>query len=468
MKKIIHPLTRVEGHMKMEIETASDASGNQTITNAACAGSLYRGFENILIGRNPVDAITITERICGVCPVVHGITAATALENASGEQPPKNAKIVRDLMLASNFVANHITHFYLLALPDYVAGSQGSFAQETWSVDMRSDAALQSIPTHMNKALEARRKAHEMTAIFGGRMPHPPSIIPGGQTAGLETARVNKFKALLAEVKAFTRTYFRPDVETLARVYPEYYNIGRGPGNLMCFDVFSHGTNSPLLPGGYVLDGSSTVNKVYTGEIEETTKFAFYTEESGGHPSSGSTTPEYPKDDAYTWTKAPRYRGLPMECGPLARLWMSGKYRHGISAMDRMMARLVETELLLTEMSSWITQGDASSVHNGFNVPNSAKAFGLTEAPRGAIGHWLSISEGKISSYQVITPTCWNCSPKDASGKHGALEEALLSVPVTNIDQPIEALRVVHSFDPCLDCSVHVMQADAKEHHIVG
>lgn len=468
MKKTIHPLTRVEGHMKMEIETAANESGDQVIVDAKCAGSLYRGFEDILIGRDPAEAITITERICGVCPVSHGIAAATVLENASGEQPPKNAKIVRDLMLASNFVANHITHFYLLSLPDYVAGSQGSFAQETWNIDMRNDAALQSIPANLAKALEARRKAHEMTAVFGGRMPHPPSIIPGGQTAGLEADRVTKFKALLAELTEFTKNYYRPDVETLARVYPEYYNIGQGPGNLMCFDVFSRGTDAPLFPGGYVLDGSSTVNKVYTGEIEEATDFAFYTSDSSGHPSTGTTTPEFPKNNAYTWTKAPRYKGLRMECGSLARLWMSGKYRHGISVMDRFMARLVETELLLEKMASWIEEGDSTAVHNGFNVPNNAKAFGLTEAPRGAIGHWMSISGGKISSYQVITPTCWNCSPKDAAGNHGPLEAALISVPVTNINQPIEAMRVVHSFDPCLDCSVHAMKADVKEHHIVG
>lgn len=468
MKKIIHPLTRVEGHMKMEITTADAPDGKQKITEAKCAGSLYRGFESILVGRRPADAITITERICGVCPVSHGLAAATALENASGEYPNANAKIVRDLMLAANFVANHITHFYLLTLPDYCKGTSGSFAEDVWDVDMRQTSALSAVPGHMKKALEARRKAHEMLAVFGGRMPHPPSIIPGGVTAGLERDRVTKFRSLLEELKTFTSTYFRPDVEAVADAYSDYYHIGRGPANFMSYGVFARATDSPLFPAGYTLNGGTQIHDIYTGEIEETTKYAYYRDDSGGQPATGTTVPEYPKDGAYSWTKAPRYRGLPMECGPLARLWISGHYRNGISTMDRVMARLKETEILLNAMSGWIDEGDSNEVHTGFTVPNSAKARGMTEAPRGAIGHWVTISGGKIASYQVITPTCWNCSPKDATGLPGPLEQALQGISVTNVDMPIEALRVVHSFDPCLDCSVHVLQANSGTTRVVG
>ena len=246
--KVIDPVTRLEGHLKIEVTV----DGGK-VTDARATGTLFRGFEQILVGRHPWDAQHFTQRICGVCPVSHGMAAVLALDAASGVTPPENGRIMRNLVLGSNYIQSHILHFYHLAVQDYIDGPAMPPWQPSWSVDRRiAPAATNTLVDHYVKALEMRRKAHEMGALFGGRLPNPPAYIPGGFTTTVRADRITKFQAYLTELIPFIRDVYMPDVEALASAYPDYYGIGRGPGNLLAYGVFdlnSSGTSKLLKRG---------------------------------------------------------------------------------------------------------------------------------------------------------------------------------------------------------------------------
>jgi len=460
---VIDPVTRLEGHLKIKVEVDT-VKGVQQVVKAWATGTLFRGFETILINRPPEDAQHITQRICGVCPVSHGMAAVTALDSAFKVTAPANARIMRNLVMGANFIQSHILHFYHLTLPDFIDGPDMPPWQPSWSADKRiTDSATKAkMVEHYVQALEMTRKAHEMGALFGGRLPHPPTYLPGGFTTTPRTERITQFQSYLSELISFIDTTYLPDVRFLAGKYSDYYAIGRGPGNLLAFGVFnldSSGTNK-LLKRGRVAGGLTSVKPVDIDEITEQVTYSWYADNTNNlKPSSGSTVPKYPKSNAYSWLKAPRYGGEPYEVGPLARMWVNGNYTEGISVMDRHMARAEETLMIALGMDQWVGDLDPQQpVYTHSSVPQSASAFGLTEAPRGALGHWVRISNRKISRYQVVTPTCWNASPRDGKGKPGPIEQALIGTPVQNIDEPVEVMRVIHSFDPCLACAVHVMR----------
>ena len=456
---VVDPVTRLEGHLKIEVTVEGGV-----VTAAKATGTLFRGFEKILLNRDPADAQHITQRICGVCPVSHGMAAIMALDEAYGVTAPDNARIMRNLVLAANMIDSHILHFYHLTMPDFIDGPDMPPWQPSWSVDKRFDAPTTSILIdHYVKALEMRRKAHEAGAIFGGRLPHPPTYIPGGFTTRPTSTGIAKFKSLINEIISFTRQTYIPDAEALAGRYDDYGKIGRGYGNLLAFGAFDLDAtgNNKLLKRGRIVNGSTTVNAVDIASITEQVTYSWYAEGAALNPASGLTDPVDPatKTSAYSWLKAPRYSDLPYEAGPLARMWVNNDYRTGISVMDRHLARADETLKVAQAALGWVDGLNLSgAVATPASVPASASAIGLTEAPRGALGHWLQISNGKISRYQIITPTCWNASPKDASGQMGPIEKALVGTPVADIKQPIEVVRVIHSFDPCLSCAVHVMR----------
>ena len=460
----IDPVTRVEGHLKVEV-TVDSVNGRQQVVDAKSSGTLFRGFEKILIGRDPWDAQHITERICGVCPVAHGQTAVLALDQASRVTPPANGRIMRNLVNGANFVDSHILHFYHLAALDYIEGPAMMPWQPSWKVDKRLDAATtQTLVGHYVTALDTRRKAQEMGAIFGGKLPHPPAYLPGGFTEVPTAQQVSKFRAYLDVLIPFITNVYIRDVEALASAYRDYFNIGRGTGNLLAYGVFeldATGSNKLLRPG-VVLNGASTVQALAINSITESVTYSWYADNTNNlKPASGQTNAVYPKGNAYSWLKAPRYNGKPHEVGALARMWINGDYRRGISVMDRHRARAYECLKIAQAMKTWLNQIQLGQpVFASNSLPASATGVGLSEAPRGALGHWLQISNYKIARYQVITPTCWNCSPRDTAGRRGPLEQALLGTPVQDPNQPIEVLRVVHSFDPCLDCAVHVMRPD--------
>jgi hydrogenase large subunit len=261
----------------------------------------------------------------------------------------------------------------------------------------------------------------------------------------------------LAAATSFIKEAYLPDVELLASVYGDYYGIGRGPGNLISFGVFEQPGGDALFSGGRITDGVH--GGVDIAQISEYVGHSYYSGSSGLNPASGETVPEYGKSGAYTWLKAPRYAGAVHEAGPLARMKVSGEYAGGVSVMDRIVARALETEKIASAMTGWLSQltvgGDAYTKV----ACSSGAGVGLTEAPRGALGHWLQYSDRKVTRYQVVTPTCWNASPRDDSGVAGALEQALVGTHVADPHQPVELLRIVHSFDPCTGCSVHVIDA---------
>ena len=459
----IDPVTRIEGHLAIEV-TVDTVGGTQQIVDAKSNGTVFRGFESILAGHDPLDAPIFTARICGVCPISHSMASSLNLEAAFGITAPDNGRILRNLILGANYLQSHVLHFYHLAALDYI-DTTGILDIAPWgpryaTPDMVKGATAQALVNNYVKALEIRRKAHQMGAIFGGRMPSSASLVPGGCTAVPTTANITAFRTLLTEIRQFIDGTYLPDVLAVAGAFPQYYNIGRGCGNLLAFGVFdlnAAGTTKLLRRGRYTNGQSLAVN---TADIREYVMYSKYTAASGNlNPASGVTVPAATKAGAYSWLKAPRYLNEVHEAGPLARMWVNGDYTRGISILDRIAARAYETKKVADAMDGWLNSIQiGSAVYTRTTTPSSATGIGLTEAPRGALGHWITIANRVISRYQVITPTNWNASPRDDAGKLGPIEQALVGTPIGDIKKPIEVLRVIHSFDPCLSCAVHMVR----------
>ena len=458
----VDPVTRIEGHLKADIEVDT-VGGVQQIVHVQMTGTLFRGFEKLLEGRDPRDAPIITSRICGVCPTSHSEVAVLALDQAGGVTIPGAARILRNLVHGACFLESHILHFYLLSLPDYIRGPAMPPWTPGFEMDRRVDQASQDLfLAHYLEAINVRRECHEMGALFGGKLPHSPAYIAGGFTAVPSAANLAAFGTHLDNILNFIETRYLPDAERLAALYSDYFKIGRGYGNLLCYGAFelNDSGTSKLFPAGRIVNGTGAVQAMDPAAITEDVTRSWYTNESGTlHPSVGETVPQYPKADGYSWLKAPRYGGAPYECGPLARMWCRGDYTNGVSTMDRIRARAYEARLLATEMKGWLAElGAGAATYTPWTNPGVATASGLSEAPRGALGHWIGITDGRISHYQVITPTCWTISPRDGAGQLGPLEQALMGTPIADAKHPVEALRVIHSVDPCLDCATHVVQ----------
>lgn len=463
----IGPLTRVEGHLDIEA-TVDQVGGELRVVDAKSSGTTFRGFEAILQGRDPRDATILTQRICGVCPTSHAMASALALEAAFPVTPPNNGRILRNLILGADFLQSHLLHFYHLAAPDYI-DTRGLLDMSPWmpryvTPDMVSGSTAEQLVAHYVQALALRRKAHQMGAIFGGKLPCTPTIVPGGCTEVVTAAKISAFTLLLNELSAFINGQYQGDVYAVAQAFPEYADIGQGCGNLLAYGVFdlnAAGTSKHLPRGRYTNGALATVSP---GQIIEYVDSSSYAASSGGvNPSSGSTTPRVGKVGAYSWIKAPRYQHLVHEVGPLARMWVAGLYQEGISVIDRIAARFKEAQHIASGMAAWLGQlvvGQPSYRYSP--IPASASGIGLTEAPRGALGHWVRIGGSKLSRYQVVAATTWNASPMDDQRHKGPIEQALIGTPVADPAQPIELLRVVHSFDPCLACAVHVARPGEK------
>lgn len=468
------PVTRIEGHLKIEIDI-DRVGGVQQVVDAKSSGGLFRGFEKLLVGRDPHDAQHITERICGVCPVGHGLAAVKTLDNAFDAVVPRNGLIMRNLVNASNFIESHILHFFLLAALDYVDGPGMPPWQADWKTDRRFSKPVNDlIVGHYVKALEMRRKADQMTALFGGKAPHPPAFISGGFTCTPRQERIDAFKVHLAELTDFINNIYIPDMELLASKYSDYFSIGRGHGHLLSYGVFDldETGNNKFLRRGHISDNSRNVQNLDPADISEHVRYSWFDNASGSlNPANGVTNPVDPdtKADAYSWLKAPRFQAKPYEVGPLARMWVNGDYQNGISTMDRHAARALEAQKLVVGMLDWVNELEAHQndpIYTEPTVPTSAvSGMGLTEATRGALGHWAEIGDdGKLAHYQVISPTTWNCCPRDENGLPGPLEQAILGTHIENPDEPIEVMRIIHSYDPCLDCATHIIRPgkDAK------
>jgi hydrogenase large subunit len=452
---VLDPTTRLEGHLK--VQTQVDGG---KVVSAQSSGMMFRGFENLLIGKDPRDAVHITQRICGVCPTNHAMASCLAAEALAGTNVPGNARIIRNLILGADFLQSHLLHFYQLCLPSYIRGPAMPPWTPAYSVDLRFSATNnQRLVDHYVQSLTVRRQAHEMGAILGGKLPHTAAYEFGGVTVVPNPSMITRFRNYLTPIIAFIDSIYMGDVDLLGSTYPEYYQIGRGYGNLLAFGVFdlTADGSSKLLARGRVVSGATTVQSVDPRAILEQARYSWYNDTSVGlNPSQGVTQPNPDKAGAYSWLKAPRHAGVAYETGALARMWVNGDYRRGISVMDRHQARAHEASKIAHAMLDWLSQLNLSKpFYTPYATPTSGNGVGLTEAPRGALGHWLRVANGVVTSYQILTPTCWNCSPRDNNGRAGPLEKALEGTPVINATQPQEVLRVVQSFDPCLSCAVH-------------
>jgi len=390
------------------------------------------------------------------------------LESAFAATAPANGRIIRNLVLGANFIQSHVLHFYHLAALDYI-NTKGVVDIAPWTPryvtpDMVSGATAATLVGHYVEALAIRRKAHQMGAIFGGRMPCTAVFVPGGVTERPTAQKIADFRALLNEMRSFINNVMVPDVTAVAEAFPQYTLIGHGSGNLLAYGVFdldANGTAKLLKRGRFTNNQFLSVDPA---QITEYVKYSKYTAASGNlNPANGVTEPDAAKVGAYSWIKSPRYLNLVHEVGPLARMYVNGDYRNGISVIDRLAARVLEAKKIADAMDGWLSQlVVGSAAYQYAMTPTSASGIGLTEAPRGALGHWTRIANRRIDRYQVVTPTNWNASPKDDLEQRGPIEQALIGTPIADVMQPIEVLRIIHSFDPCLSCAVHMVRPDSR------
>ncbi|MHB9093645.1 MAG: nickel-dependent hydrogenase large subunit [Eubacteriales bacterium] len=460
-KKIrISPVTRINGFWNVEVQVDSGI-----ITDAWSSGIFFRGLEIILKGRDPRDAAYLTERICGICSTAHAVASSHAIEEALKINIPKNAVLLRNLSFGADLLQNHIRHFYLLTIPDFVKGpDRPPFVPRYEGGYRLSGPETDRIMENYRQHFELARMTHEMVTIFGGKAPHQHGIVPGGVTTPPTVDRIQKFMGMLNLVEAFVTDKLIPDLELLARKYEDYYRIGRGYGNLLAYGNFA----IPEKPGEFVLPfgvyTGGKIGKFDQAKILEHIHKSWYIQDRPRNPKTGWTKPEPDKVGAYSWVKAPRYDGKPFESGPLSHLWMKGIYRRGTSTMDRLMARALEAKLAAGLMRQWLKELEIGKpIYQPYGFPDrEVEGIGYTGAMRGALGHWVRFKGKKITHYQIVTPSAWYCSPRDDNGMRGPIEEALIGTPVADVSNPIEVGRVARAFDPCLACAVHLVKVNGE------
>lgn len=561
---IVDPITRIEGHLR--IEAQMDGS---KIAKAYSAGTMVRGIETILKGRDPRDAWAFAQRICGVCTLVHGIAAVRSVEDALKYEIPKNANLIRNLMIGTQYIYDHVMHFYILHALDWVDvvsalsadtkatsklaqsisnysksspgyfldmqkkikkfvedGQLGIFAKGYWGhpeYKLPAEANLMAV-SHYLEALEWQREVAKLHTIFGGKNPHPnflvggvPSPIDLDSDSAINAKRLSQVKEIINKMQSFVDEVYVPDTLAIASFYKDWGSRGEGLGNFMTYGDFPvDGSNNPesyLIPKGIILNRD--LSKIHdldlnaTDEVQEYISHSFYDYSKGKntplHPYDGETNLNYsgPKppyneldvENSYSWIKSPRWKGHAVEVGPLARVLMMYAKGHEqtkdlvnmtlknleipiqalFSTLGRTAARTLETKVIADNMHIWfdnlvanVKAGDTKTFNEKLwepkTWPKTAKGVGFTEAPRGGLAHWIVIKDGKIDNYQAVVPTTWNGGPRDDKNKPGAYEAALEdNHNLHDPTQPIEILRTVHSFDPCISCAVHVLDENKKE-----
>ena len=566
---VIDPITRIEGHLRIEAEL----DANNTISKAYSSGTMVRGIEIILKGRDPRDAWAFAQRACGVCTTVHSFASIRSVEDALGIQIPKAANLIRNLMIAQQYVHDHVMHFYHLHALDWVDvvsalkadpkatsetqqsispwknSSPGYFADIQSKVQTIVDSGQLSLfanaywghpayklPPEINlmavahylEALDWQSHVTKIHTIFGGKNPHPNFLVGGvplpidpNSDAALNIERLSMIKDSIHRMINFVDQVYIPDVLAIAPYYLEYASLGEGLGNFLTWGEFPGTDNSDtsqfLVPRAVIV-GRDLNNIIEPNPndfdlMKEFISHSWYEYSKGDgtglHPWEGETelkfTGPYPPyeflevDQKYSWLKAPRWNDMPMEVGPLARVL--AMYANGheqtqeltnlvlqtldaplealFSTLGRTAARAIETKVfadsmlgIYDDLIATIAAGDTSTFNNEKWDPNSwpksARGFGYMEAPRGALGHWIVIENGKIDNYQMVVPTTWNASPRDHNGKPGAYEASLVGTPLAKPEWPLEILRTIHSFDPCMACAIHMIDADGIDLGEVG
>jgi [NiFe] hydrogenase large subunit/hydrogenase large subunit len=557
---VVDPITRIEGHLRIEAQ----ADGGR-ITNAWATSTQFRGIEIIMQGRDPRDAWAFTQRICGVCTVVHAVASCRAVEDALDIHIPANANLIRNLIHGMQFVQDHVIHFYHLHALDWVdvvsalsanpadtagisrkispwpnnsetyfrdvqnrvkkfvsGGQLGIFTNGYWghpAYKLPPAVNLLAV-AHYLEALDWQRDVIRLHTIFGGKNPHPNFLVGGmasainlDDTATINAERLTDIHDMIQRARTFVEQVYWPDLVAIAGFYKDWAAIGGGTGNYLAVGEFPDGdvrdVNTLYFPRGIILNKDlSKVVPYDHNQVREYINSSWYEyakgDDAGLHPFEGETKAKYTGpptpwtylqgEKKYSWMKAPRYDGRPMEVGPLARAlvaYASGhdEYRQMVktvldtldvgpaalfSTLGRTAARGIETVLLARRLQVWydklvenIKNGDVRTFDNSkwdpAKWPAKAQGYGYLDAPRGALGHWVQIEDQKISRYQCVVPSTWNCSPRDAQGQPGPYEAALMDHhPLVDPERPIEILRTIHSFDPCMACGVHVLDATGK------
>jgi hydrogenase large subunit len=560
---VVDPVTRIEGHLRIEAQMDGD-----TIGEAYSSGTMVRGIEIIMRDRDPRDAWAFAQRICGVCTLVHGIASVRAVEDALDYGIPKNAQLIRNLMIGAQYIHDHVMHFYHLHALDWVdvvsalsadpaatsqlaqsiskypksspgyfsdmkaklktfveQGQLGIFAKAYWghpAYKLPPEANLMAV-SHYLEALSWQRDVSKLHTIFGGKNPHPNFLVGGvpcaidlNSDSAINAEKLSRVQSIINQMREFVDQVYVPDTLAIAGFYKDWGAQGEGVGNFLTYGDFpASGLNDPadfLVPRGAILNRDlSKIHEVdldANDEIREYVAHSWYDYEGGKskglHPYEGETalnydgpTPPYKHldvDKNYSWMKSPRWKGNVMEVGPLARVLMM--YASGneltqelvnstlrtldvpvealFSTLGRTAARTLETKVVAENMQTWfdnlvgnIKSGDTRTFNEVLWEPSSwparAQGVGYMEAPRGGLAHWIVIADGKIENYQAVVPSTWNAGPRDAEGKPGPYEAALAGHKLHDPKQPIEILRTIHSFDPCIACAVHVTDPDGEE-----
>ena len=592
---VVDPVTRIEGHMRVEV----NLDENNVIRNAVSTGTMWRGLEVILKGRDPRDAWAFVERICGVCTGCHALTSVRAVEDALGIQIPKNAHLIREMMAKTLQVHDHAVHFYHLHALDWVdvvsalsadpratselqqvvspshplasrgyfrdiqnrlkkfveSGQLGPFMNGYWGnpgYKLPPEANLMAV-AHYLEALDLQKEWVKVHTIFGGKNPHPNYLVGGvpcainiddtGAVGAINMERLNFVKARIQEMIDFNNNVYIPDVLAIGTIYKNagwLYGGGLSAQNVSDYGTYekvSYDLSTQQLPGGVIVNGNwddiQEIDPRDPEQVQEFVNHSWYTypdENKGLHPWDGVTEPFYQlgpntkgtrtnikeldEGGKYSWIKSPRWRGHPMEVGPLSRYILGymhaskgNKYCQRIkdqvdysarminrdiprllgmpdtdyglkqllpTTIGRTLARALESqycaEMMMDDFNELIDNlkaGDSATANvekwDPANWPKEAKGVGTVAAPRGMLGHWVKIKDGKIENYQCVVPTTWNGSPRDGKGQIGAFEASLMNTPVERAEEPLEILRSLHSFDPCLACSTHVMSPDGQE-----
>lgn len=467
----IDPITRIEGHLKATLEISDGV-----VRDARLTGGMFRGFETILLDRDPRDAVQIVQRICGVCPVSHALASCLALEDAFSIDVPKAGVLLRNLMQGANFLQSHLLSFYQLSSQDFFQGPDTPpFLPRQSAPDLRlGEAATAMMVAQYVESLDIRALCHEMAAIFGGRMPHVHGIVPGGASSAVTDEHIRNFRTRLKKVRTFIEERYVPLLYLLSESYADLARMGRGWASAMCVGVFPHpDTGESVFRAGVWAGGREYPFE--PDKVAENVRYSWFTAASGGSPfSAPPPVVDVDKPGAYSFSKAARYDGMPMEVGPHARLWISdvelspmgrelapkhlgiraSRFRDlgetfVFSIMGRHLARAEETWMAAEAMEGWL---DALSPGQSALAPLPALAdgegFSLTEAPRGSLMHCLKVKDGRLCFYQVLPATLWNASPRDDAGLRGPMEEALTGLSVPDEKSPVNAGRLIRAFDP--------------------
>ncbi|MBI5257208.1 MAG: nickel-dependent hydrogenase large subunit [Burkholderiales bacterium] len=481
---IVGPFNRVEGDLEVQLDIADGQ-----VRTAHVVAPMYRGFEPMLQGRDPMDALVIVPRICGICSVSQSVAAARALADAMGLAPPPNGRLATHLMLACENLADHLSHFYLFFMPDF---TRAVYADRPWHAEARRRFDPQE-GAHHREALAARQRWFTLIGTLGGRWPHTHALQPGGSTRAVEAAERLRLLAKLREMRDFVETTLlgapiesllglqtANDLQAWVDAAPQrgdlrfflaiandlgLHALGRGAARLMSYGAYPSEDGQHAFARGVWHQASGQVDRLDTTQIREDLHHTRLAEQGAPrHPREGHTQPEPDKPGAYTWNKAPRLAGHVVETGAIARQVVDGQplvralvQQHGSTVATRVLARVLEVARLLELMTQWLRalQDDAPYCHTAALSP-VAQGEGLTEAARGALGHWVSLRDGRIANYQIIAPTSWNFSPRDAAGTPGALEAALVGAPLRPGETtPVAVQHIVRSFDPCMVCTVH-------------